>query len=426
MKRITLTQEDLKKIPKVLDNFSLNKVTAAIFYDTRRIKENLMYPVKYRVTFMRERLYYPSGIDLSPDEWLKLPNAKGKELAQNRELIHSGFEKIKDHIKELCKSDLGFTLEQLNTRLSRGMKNSIISAFYNRIELLKANGQLGTSDWYLYSVKSLQRFSGRDLKFSEITKEWLKKYEAFLLEEGKSFTSISMYMRALQAIVNEGKSQGIITPAQYPFGKGKYEIPEEAGRKMALTLSQIGEVLQYPLFSDTEKRCRDLWFFSYLTNGINMSDLLQLRYSNIVNGYIRFFRQKTVGKSRKKREIVAVLLPEMQQIIEKWGNTNKKLDNFIFPFLRDGLTPEEERRIVKNITSLINKKMRKIGKALGYGNISTYTARHSFATVLKRSGANIAFISESLGHADLKTTENYLDSFEDETRIKNAAELTKF
>ena len=70
--------------------------------------------------------------------------------------------------------------------------------------------------------------------------------------------------------------------------------------------------------------------------------------------------------------------------------------------------------------------MRKIGKVLGYGNISTYTARHSFATVLKRSGANIAFISESLGHADLKTTENYLDSFEDETRLKNAAELTKF
>ena len=178
-------------------------------------------------------------------------------------------------------------------------------------------------------AKSLQRFTGPDLRFSEIMKEWLKKYEAFLLDKGKSYTSISMYMRALQAIVNEGKNQGIITQVQYPFGKGKYEIPEEAGRKTALTLSQIGEVLKYPLLSDTEKKCRDLWFFSFLTNGINISDLLHLRYSKIANGHIRFFRQKTVGKSRKKREIVAVLLPEMKQIIEKWGNPNKSSDNFI-------------------------------------------------------------------------------------------------
>lgn len=65
--------------------------------------------------------------------------------------------------------------------------------------------------------------------------------------------------------------------------------------------------------------------------------------------------------------------------------------------------------------------MGRIGKELGFGSISTYTARHSYATVLKRSGANIAYISESLGHSDLKTTENYLASFEKEERQKNAA-----
>ena len=70
--------------------------------------------------------------------------------------------------------------------------------------------------------------------------------------------------------------------------------------------------------------------------------------------------------------------------------------------------------------------MAMIGKALGIDHISTYTARHSFATVLKRSGANIAYISESLGHQDLKTTENYLASFEREEREKNADLLTKF
>lgn len=73
------------------------------------------------------------------------------------------------------------------------------------------------------------------------------------------------------------------------------------------------------------------------------------------------------------------------------------------------------------LTRAINKRMQEVGEQLGIGNISTYTARHSFATVLKRAGANIAYISESLGHQDLKTTENYLASFEREEREKNAA-----
>ena len=70
--------------------------------------------------------------------------------------------------------------------------------------------------------------------------------------------------------------------------------------------------------------------------------------------------------------------------------------------------------------------MKQIGETVGIKGISTYTARHSYATVLKRSGANIAYISESLGHADLKTTENYLASFEREEREKNAKLLTNF
>ena len=70
--------------------------------------------------------------------------------------------------------------------------------------------------------------------------------------------------------------------------------------------------------------------------------------------------------------------------------------------------------------------MQSISKELGISHISTYTARHSFATVLKRSGTSIAYISESLGHQNIKTTENYLASFEREERAKNAELLTRF
>jgi integrase/recombinase XerD len=145
-----------------METYTLDKVSATLIHDTRQIKKNDLYPVKYRVTFMRKQVYFPSGIDLSMPDWQRLPTAKGKELKLQRELIQAGFEKIKMHIKELCKSDQGFCLEQLNTRLSRGMKNSIITAFYNKVETLKKDGRLGTSDCYLYSAKSLQRFTGGD------------------------------------------------------------------------------------------------------------------------------------------------------------------------------------------------------------------------------------------------------------------------
>ena len=67
--------------------------------------------------------------------------------------------------------------------------------------------------------------------------------------------------------------------------------------------------------------------------------------------------------------------------------------------------------------------MKAIGEELGYGNISTYTARHSFASILKAHHVNIAFISESLGHSDLRTTESYLKSFDQVERTRIASIL---
>jgi len=163
----------------------------------------------------------------------------------------------------------------------------------------------------------------------------------------------------------------------------------------------------------------------HLCNGINVADFVKLRYRDIVNGEICFVRQKTERTTKTRKEIRVVVTERMQAIINRWGNPSRP-DSFIFPIL-DG-QEDAMRRKMKTlyITRAINKRMKEVGEQLGIGNISTYTARHSFATVLKRAGTNIAYISESLGHQDLRTTENYLASFEREERIKNAELLTKF
>jgi integrase/recombinase XerD len=423
MRKKLSKQNDQEELVKVLDTFSLDRITAAIFYDTRRVKANLMFPVKYRVTFMRNRFYYPSGIDLTEDEWKRMPAAKGKELKRKRELVKSGFDKIRDHIIDMVKGE-GFTLEALNTRLSRGRQNSAISEFYSKIDRLEEEGRVNTASSYRCAVRSIQKYTSKNLKFSDITPDWLRKYEAHLINEGRSLTTIGIYMRSLRAIMNDGRT--FITPAQYPFGKGKYEIRKGSGRKMALTLPQINKILKYPLQTEESRKYRDLWYFSFLCNGININDLLRLKFSNIVNGEIFFYRGKTITTNSQPKEIKATLLPEMEQIIKKWGNRKRNPENYIFPYLYDGMAPSDIRKAVQNITWLINNCMKKIGTNLNYGNITTYSSRHSFATILKHNQVSIAFISESLGHTDLKTTENYLASFDQEERAKNAALLTKF
>ena len=154
--------------------------------------------------------------------------------------------------------------------------------------------------------------------------------------------------------------------------------------------------------------------------------MLTLRYSNIRNGEICFLRAKTARTSRVKKEVCAVLTPEMEVIIKRWGKKSPKPDDYIFGFLTGKETPFMEKDVIKAVTKLCNKRLKKIGAKLGIEPLSTYTARHSYATVLKRSGANIAYISESLGHNDLKTTENYLASFERDERVKNASFLNHF
>ncbi|MBK7628097.1 MAG: site-specific integrase [Bacteroidales bacterium] len=434
-----------------MEKYSLDGAILSVFFDTRRAKNvaeneevterDLRYPVKYRIFSTADQTYYfhPSGIDLTIDDWKRIPTARKKELIETRELIQAGFDKIKLHIKELAKGE-GFSIAGLEKRLSRGRKDSILTAFYSKIDELTKTKQIGTASTYQCAINSIMKFTNKDLKFSDITIDWLKRYEAYLRTErteitaegesktikAKSITTVKFYMGCIRSIMSEGKEDKIILESQYPFGKGKYEIKSGDGRKMALTLAQIKAVLDYELTTDIEKRSRDLWFFSYLCNGININDLCRLKYKDIAGGEIHFYRQKTIRTTKNQKAIAATLVPQMIEIIKKWGSKDKKPDSYIFPFLSSGLDPKTEKMIIQNCTRLINKKMAAISKALNYDNISTYTARHSYATVLKRSGANIAFISESLGHSDLRTTENYLASFEQEERAKNASKLTDF
>ena len=317
-----------------------------------------------------------------------------------------------------------FTFNNLDALLGRAVHGALNDAFRAKIEALKAEERIGSMLAYKDTLRVVEEFAGNGIDFRTITPDWLRRFERHLLET-KNLTTVGIHCRNIRAIINEARRAGIVKESQYPFGRGRYEIKVGVAHKKALTLEQIGQVVRYTDGTETTEKYRDLWFFIYLCNGINVADLVQLRFRNIIDGEICFIRQKTQRTTAAMREIPAVLTPEMQAIINRWGNPPEP-DNFIFPYLNGTEDAMRRKTITTDLTRRINRRMKLIGEAVGIDGISTYTARHSFATVLKRSGANIAFISESLGHNDLKTTEHYLASFEKEERQKNANLLTKF
>ena len=404
--------------------YSKDGITVAVILDKTHPKKNGLFPVRIRVTYRRNRQYYPTGKDMTPEEWERMPTTKGRELKAIRESITNSFDIIRTTVEELATAG-GFSFDALNKRLKGGMSDTVNTAFRAKIDDLRTSDRIGSMFAYDNVLKGLERFKGGRIPFAAVTVDWLRRYERFLLDEGKSWTTIGIHMRTLRAILNEARRNGVIKEAQYPFGRGRYEIQAGEGRKMALTLEQIGMIARYDDGSAATAKYRDYWLFLYLCNGINVADFVTLKYRDIIDGEICFVRQKTERTTRTRKEIRVTITEPMQAIIDRWGNPPSP-DAFVFPTLTGKETALVRKNRTKYLTRAINKRMATVGEALGIGNISTYTARHSFATVLKRSGANIAYISESLGHQDLKTTENYLASFEKEERQKNAELLTKF
>ena len=404
--------------------YSKDGITVAVVLDKYKPKRNGLYPVRIRVTYRRQRQYYPTGKDLTLEQWERIPLTRNRDLKTIRESIANSFDIVRQNVDELA-SIAGFSFEALNTRLKSGATDTINTAFRAKIADLNEQNRVGNAIVYNNVLKGLERFAGDKIRFDVVTVEWVKKYERFLLSEDKTTSTIGIHLRTLRTILNEARRSGIIKESQYPFGRGRYEIQAGEGRKLALTLDQIGKIARYEDGSDATAKYRDYWMFLYLCNGINMADFVKLKYGDIVNGELCFVRQKTERTTRTRKEIHVIVSEPMQKIIDRRGNVPEP-DNYIFPVLTGNETALEQKRKTQYLTRAINKRMTVIGKALGIDHISTYTARHSFATVLKRSGANIAYISESLGHQDLKTTENYLASFEREEREKNAELLTKF
>jgi integrase/recombinase XerD len=422
------------------------KATAALFHDTRKEKKNGTFPVKIQIYFNRVRKYYNTRFEFTKENYLRLFTEKPREpYKSDKKELDALIEKAEDIIGKLGSY---FTFEQFHNKylLNRKDKGNVLTMYEEIIKKLESDEQFGTAVTYKNALSSLKAFTQKtELKIEDVTIDFLHKYEKWMMEpkmyvtkkgkvisrKGNVRTSIGIYLRTLRRIYRLAILDGLVPEIAYPFGRDKYIIPSGRKAKRALKLEEVRKIFTYIPdggAKGNEFFAKDMWIFSYLGCGINMKDIAFLKYESILGDMIVFFREKTKNTNKDNQvEIKIDLNEKLWEIINKWGNKNTSRDNYIFPILNKEMTARTKHTTVKQTIKNANKYLKRMGIKLSIEmKLTGYVARHTFSNILKNSGASTEFISESLGHADIRTTKNYLGDFEDEKRkeIKNA--LTAF
>lgn len=439
--------------------------TYSVILDKRRVKQKSgNYPLKLQVIFNRKPKLYQTIFDLSEADYHKMSSPR----------INSELQKIKDAIKQLLREVEEFVgnlnaftffqferdfvnhNELLKPRLNikepeNGNRKeefdfspyfkrfpllqeknlapgTIATVFLSSIQDLIKEERIGTALAYRDAYSSLSQFGGNP-HFSEVTVSFLNRYEQWMLKKGSNRTTVGIKLRNLRAVFNEAISMGMIKKEKcYPFGKRKYQIPTGKNVKKALDQEIIRKLYFYEPESSSLRKAKDFWFFFYFGNGMNPKDLVYLKWKNMHGEYFVFTRAKTERTTRTDpRPITVYISDDMRRIIELYGTHDRQPDNYIFPIMNKELDLLKQYGKVPVFTRFINEGMKTICEDLGLDKkVTTIVSRHSFSTQLKRSGVSIEYIQEALGHSDKRTTENYLDSFENEIKKEFALKLMEF
>lgn len=383
--------------------------------------KNRELPIKIRVCKDRKARYINLGVSTKMEHW-DFEKNQPKADCPNRELLEkliaSKISEVKSKIVELKSEDKEFSATTLVYKVSNPVKLVTVGELFrqhlSRLEEEKRTGyRLSIQQTY----NSLIKFNRHlDIPFSEMDYNWLRRYETLLRKQGKSENTIGIRFRTIRMIFNLAIEMEVVKPEYYPFKKFKVSKLHQDTAKRAITKDDVQAIINYPTAGKGFYVCLaiDLFTFSYFMGGINFVDMAFLTERNVIDNRLIYTRKKT-GK------LINLPLQERAALLLKRYKDKSK--PYLFPILSDFHKTEQQRlnRLHKVITK-VNTVLKSLGEELNIPvKLTTYVARHSYATILKRAGVPTSIICESLGHSSEKVTQVYLDSFEN-SQIDKAME----
>ena len=381
-----------------------------------RPKKDNTFPIMLRLTKSGKRKYVSLGISVKEKDWDFKKNVPKKSCPDREAIVKLISDKVSAYnsmIMELTAKQQEFTMSSLVQMIENKIAVKTVSEMYDYlIDEFRKTDHLGTMSVYQQSKSSLTKFNRTlDIPFSDIDCQWLERYEKWLKGRNIKDTTVSILFRTLRSVFNRALSMKLIKQDIYPFNDFKVSKFDVRTKKRAVTKEDVKKIMSLDLSGERQymQLARDIFLFSYFGAGINFSDIALLRYGDIQDGRIRYIRKKT-GK-----EISFPLSDVGLEIIKRYSRPDATNTDYIFPILDRKIhrTEMQRKNRIHKVIGKVNPCLAEIGRMAGLEtHLTTYVARHTFATVLKRSGVNIAIISESMGHSDIATTQIYLDSFE--------------
>ncbi len=371
--------------------------------------------VGVRVIHLRKTRHISLDIKLLPNEWNSETNSINTDAALNlrrREYLMAADAKVRQSVmvieRIIARLDAvgkPYTTDNVASQFAtRRNKIDFIAFTQTLIDNLRRAGNRAKADRFTTVIRNLKRYLGdRDLSLDEFDSTLMMQYEAWMLNRGLRRNTSSYYLRGLRTIfLLAVEAFGLMVRS--PFNHVYTGIDKT--RKRALPRKYLRKISAADLTARPRMAfARDVFLFSFYTRGMSFVDIAYLRQSDLVGGVLTYRRRKT------RQELYIRWEPQMQAIVDRYHQSGSP---YLLPLITD--TDKDAYAQYKNRCHSINRYLKRLGRELGLPiPLTTYVARHSWASLAQSSRVAISTISAAMGHDSERTTRIYLASLDTAT-----------
>lgn len=406
---------------KATDYKDSDALVKIILYKSKTLADG-SHPLMVRITKDRQRKYISTGLSLQLKHWDE-DKVEPRRNCPNRQSVETAIGKWKVKFSEaasdLKQEEKPFSAEKVAAKAVKSVRRVSVLGFIDEYnERLIKEKRLGTAATVRDIRRVLVRYETAEerlpekLLFTDLTPGYLDDFRSTMAERGLAETSMAVYFRTLRLVFNQAIKRGLVLDKNYPFRDFKISQFDLRTRKRAISREEIGRIAAVQPETTRLRLARDLFVFSYYGAGINFVDMCYLTWTDVHNGRLRYERKKTGHLFNfKLSETASVILDYYRPL------TGGSPDAYVFPILdrKRHLLPNTIDNRIHKILGQVNPDLKVLATMAGVDAVlTTYVARHSFATALKHSGVATAVISEAMGHQTEGITQTYLASFENE------------
>lgn len=371
--------------------------------NSRTLKDG-NYPVVFQLIHQKRKKLIYTGYRMGEDDFKVI--AAQVELDTDTSSVVSElrktYKRLLMQIRRLEKRGVEYTVDDVASAVlpKANSKFMLLSYINTRIEWKKSSKKNGIAAAYKSTCSSLSKYiGGKDIKLSQVNSSFVNRYKDHLSEGGIADNTIVYYIRNFRALYNFAVKDGFVPSCDYPFKKICTKPCKTV--KRALDRSQMLKLANLTIELDSDiKRSLDFFLFGFYAQGMAFVDIAFLKWKNISGNLIIYRRHKS------KQLIQIDITPQIRSLINEHGNSVRDADAYVFPIITLGTNDYRQYRTALGRT---NRHLKLISNELNiHPCLTTYAARHTWATLAREYGASVSAISEGLGHTKEEMTLVYL------------------